>query len=59
MSRVLLWLLLAATVTGAADPLSWFPLKVGHRWVYDCVSKNGDIRNPEVSRWTETITLGF
>jgi hypothetical protein len=44
---------------GAADPLSWFPLKVGHRWVYDCVSKNGDIRNPEVSRWTETITLGF
>src|SRR5216683_7967803 len=57
MSRVLLWLLLVANAIGAADPLSWLPLQVGHRWVYDCVSKNGDIRNPEVSRWTATITV--
>lgn len=57
MRRVLLWLLLAANVFGAADPLSWLPLQVGHRWVYDCVSKSGHVRNPEVSRWTATITV--
>ena len=56
MSRILVWLLLA-NVAGAADPLSGLPVEVGHRWTYDCVSKNGDIRHPEVSRWTATITV--
>jgi hypothetical protein len=59
MDRLLLCIFfgLSANVIGAADALSWLPLQVGHRWVYDCVSKNGDIRNPEVSRWTATITV--
>src|SRR2546425_3403883 len=56
MSRVLLCLFLGANA-GATDPLSWFPLRVGHRWVYDSMSKSGDIRKPEVSRWTATIVV--
>jgi len=57
MSRIFLWLLLGLNAVGANQPLSWFPLRVGHRWVYDCVSKHGDIRHPSVSRWTATITV--
>ena len=57
MSRLLLWLLLAAQIAVAADPLSWFPLNIGHRWIYDCVSKSGNVRNPDVARWTATVTV--
>jgi hypothetical protein len=57
MSRVLLCFLFLACVSSAADPQSWFPLNIGHRWVYDCVSKSGNVRNPEVSRWAATITV--
>lgn len=46
-----------ANAIGLAEPLDWFPLQVGHRWVYDCVSKTGDIAHPIVSRWTATVTV--
>jgi hypothetical protein len=57
MSRVLLLLLFSARTVAAADPQSWFPLNLGHLWVYDCVSKSGNVRNPDASRWTATITV--
>jgi hypothetical protein len=40
------------------DPLAWFPLRVGSRWVYEHKSKSGDRNRPDVDRWTteETIT---
>jgi hypothetical protein len=40
------------------DPLAWFPLHVGSRWVYQHESKSGDRTRPDVDRWTteETIT---
>src|SRR5260370_21245326 len=57
MSRMRLWVFLAANVIDAADPLSWIPLQIGSRWIYDCVSKTGDMRNPEVSRGTATIAV--
>jgi len=40
------------------DPLSWFPLQVGSRWVYEHEWKSGDRNRPDVDRWTseETIT---
>ena len=40
------------------DPLAWFPLQVGSRWVYEHESKSGDRNRPDVDRWTteETIT---
>src|SRR5437762_9791605 len=40
------------------DPLAWFPLQVGSRWVYEYESKSGDRNRPDVDRWTteETIT---
>lgn len=40
------------------DPLAWFPLQVGSRWVYEHEWKSGDRTRPDVDRWTteETIT---
>lgn len=40
------------------DPLTWFPLRVGRRWVYEHEWKSGDRNQPNVDRWTseETIT---
>jgi hypothetical protein len=40
------------------DPLVWFPLEVGNRWIYDHESKSGDAQRPEVTRWTtdEAVT---
>ena len=40
------------------DPLAWFPLQVGSRWVYEHEWKSGDRNRPDVDRWTteETIT---
>ena len=57
MSRILACALLSAGWLWAADVLSWYPLQVGHRWVYDCVSKSGHPRKPEVWRWTATVTV--
>jgi hypothetical protein len=53
----LVWLLFAAQAAGAADPLAWFPLEVGHRWVYDCVMRSGHADHPDVYHWTATITV--
>ncbi len=40
------------------DPLAWFPLQVGSRWVYEHEWKSGDRNRPKLDRWAtqETIT---
>lgn len=40
------------------DPLAWFPLQVGSRWIYEHEWKSGDRNRPVVDRWTteEVIT---
>jgi hypothetical protein len=50
--------LFALTASAQDDPLAWFPLQVGSRWVYDHEGKSGDRNRPEVEHWTteETIT---
>jgi len=54
-------LTLCALSIGASaqeDPLAWFPLGVGSRWIYEHEWKSGDRNRPDVDRWTseETIT---
>jgi len=39
------------------DPLAWFPLQVGSRWVYEHESKSGDRNRPDVDRWTTEQTI--
>jgi hypothetical protein len=59
IGRLTLVLCVFSTVAGAQeDPLAWFPLQVGSRWVYEHEWKSGDRNRPEVDRWTteETIT---
>jgi len=48
----------SAVASAQEDPLAWFPLQVGSRWVYEHESKSGDRNRPEVNRWTteERIT---
>ena len=48
----------SAVASAQEDPLAWFPLQVGSRWVYEHESKSGDRNRPGVDRWTteETIT---
>ena len=48
----------SAVASAQEDPLAWFPLQVGSRWVYEHESKSGDRNRPEVDRWTteERIT---
>src|SRR5437867_8126985 len=40
------------------DPLLWFPVHLGSRWVYEHEWKSGDRNQPQVDRWIteETIT---
>jgi hypothetical protein len=40
------------------DPLAWFPLQVGSRWVYEHEWKSADRNRPDVDHWTteETVT---
>src|SRR5262249_53030097 len=40
------------------NPLLWFPLQPGSRWVYEHEWKSGDRNRPQVDRWIteETIT---
>jgi hypothetical protein len=40
------------------NPLTWFPLQVGSRWVYEHEWKSGDWNRPAVERWSteETVT---
>src|SRR6516165_4301643 len=59
MSRLAVELCVFSMVGSAQeDPLSWFPLQVGSRWVYEHEWKSGDRNRPDVDRWTseETIT---
>ncbi len=48
----------AVTARAQEDPLAWFPLKVGARWVYDYEYKSGNRDHPKVDRSTieETVT---
>src|SRR5215471_8504677 len=59
MRYVMLTLYALSIVASAQeDPLMWFPLRVGSRWVYEHEWKSGDRNRPDVDRWTseETIT---
>src|SRR5712671_3867639 len=42
------------------NPLTWFPLQVGSRWVYEHEWKSGDRNGPAVDHWsTEEIVTGW
>jgi hypothetical protein len=49
--------LAAAALSAQPDPLQWFPLHVGSRWVYDLESKSGDRQRPDVDRSTISVTI--
>ena len=57
MNRTSVALLAALQAASAAGGFPWYPLEPGHRWVYDCMSKSGDRRHPDVSQWTAAITV--
>ena len=42
---------------GQEDPLTWFPLQVASRWVYEHEWKSGDRNRPDVERWTSEVTI--
>lgn len=59
MRRLATALCVCSMVGGAQeDPLAWFPLQVGSRWVYEHEWKSGDRSRPDVDRWIteETVT---
>ncbi len=59
MRYVILTLCTLSIVASAQEnPLAWFPLLVGSRWIYEHEWKSGDRNRPDVDRWTseETIT---
>ena len=63
MVRVLIFAvaltLFAAVSSAQGDPLAWFPLQVGNRWLYEHEWKSGDQRRPTVERWvTEESVVG-
>src|SRR2546427_11719606 len=46
--------------TAQDDPLAWWPLQVGSRWVYEHEAKSGDRNRPDVDRWrTEQTITGW
>jgi hypothetical protein len=49
---------LSIVTTAQENPLAWFPLRVGSRWIYEHEWKSGARNRPDVDRWTseETIT---
>jgi hypothetical protein len=49
---------LSIVASAQENPLAWFPLRVGNRWIYEHEWKSGDRNRPDVDRWTseETIT---
>src|SRR5690242_21608903 len=49
--------LAVATLSAQQDPLQWFPLHVGGRWVYDLESKSGDRQRPDVDHCTISVTI--
>ncbi len=59
MRNVILTLYALSTVASAQeDPLRWFPLQVGSRWIYNHEWKSGDRNRPTIDRWSteETVT---
>ena len=48
----------SALACAQQDPLAWFPLEVGNRWIYEHESKSGNRDQPRVDHFTteETIT---
>ena len=58
INRLAVIFIFSMVVSAQEDPLMWFPLRVGTRWVYDHEAKSGDRSRPDVDRWTteETIT---
>jgi len=49
--------LCSAIASAQEDPLAWFPLQVGSRWVYEYEWKSGDRNRPDVDRWTTEQTI--
>src|SRR5213595_3771620 len=48
---------LSAVAIVQEDPLAWFPLQVGSRWVYEHEWKSGDRNRPDVDHWTTEETI--
>jgi hypothetical protein len=50
--------LFSAVACAQDDPLAWFPLQAGSRWLYQYEWKSGNRDRPDIERWTteETIT---
>lgn len=40
------------TSSVCTETTSWFPLKVGARWIYENEWRTGDPKKPEITRWT-------
>ena len=61
MRYVTLALCALSTVASAQeDPLTWFPLRVGGRWIYEHEWRSGDRNRPTVDRWsTEESVTGW
>jgi hypothetical protein len=58
MRDVILMLCALSTVASAQeDPLTWFPLQVGNRWIYDHEWKSGDRNRPSIERWSTEETV--
>jgi hypothetical protein len=51
---------LSIVASAQENPLAWFPLRAGSRWVYEHEWKSGDRNRPDVDRWTsEEIVTGW
>src|SRR5215831_9273661 len=51
---------LSIVASAQEDPLAWFPLRVGSRWIYEHEWKSGDRNRPDGDRWTsEETTTGL
>jgi hypothetical protein len=48
---------LSMAASAQENPLTWFPLQVGSRWVYEHEWKSGDRNRPAVDRWTTEETV--
>jgi hypothetical protein len=58
VSTLVLLCPMALAAQTSLDPFSWFPLRIGSRWIYEHEWKSGNQNNPEVRSWTtsETVT---